>query len=141
MSTSAGSEPLAAFNNVLNEVLDVVQDVKQAHRKVPETEALHAELDRLFRDLGAWAQQLVEEDQVLGVSPLSQVRSAAGRVPPNLWTGAPADDEVRRTLTDHLERLEAGLVAARAQPPDGRARAVLDTIYEALTAHLEALRA
>jgi hypothetical protein len=40
-------DPAAALNQVLSEVIDAVLDVQQAHRRVPETHALHAVLDQL----------------------------------------------------------------------------------------------
>ena len=133
-------DPVDALNQALNEVLDVVQDVKQAHRKVSEPGPLHAELDRLFRDLADWAQLLVAQDEALGVSPLSKVPSAAGRVPANLWAGVPSDDEVRREVAGHLERLGERLATALAQAPDERSRAALASVQAGLASHLQALR-
>ena len=132
-------DPNAALNQVLSEVIDVVQDVKQAHRKVPGTHALHAELDQLFRDLGAWAQLLVARDEALGVSPLASMTSVAGRKPTNLWPGAASDDEVRRIVGEHLDRLEQHVAAALADQEDDGSRAALADVERGLLAHRRAL--
>jgi hypothetical protein len=96
---SAPDDPMTALNMVLSEVIDIVQEVKQAHRKVPETHALHAALDRLFDDLGAWARVLIEQDEARGISALAAMSSVAGRTPPNLWPGSATDYEVRSQAT------------------------------------------
>ena len=138
-STPPPDDPIAALNQVLSEVIDVVQDVKQAHRKVPETHALHAVLDHLFGDLGTWAGLLVEQDEALGVSPLSRMTSVAGRKPSNLWRGAASDEEVRRILGEHLDRLEQHVAAALAEQQDGASRAVLADVERGLRADRQAL--
>jgi DNA-binding ferritin-like protein len=134
-------DPISALNQVLSEVIDVVQDVKQAHRKVPETHALHAELDRLFDDVRAWARLLVDEDEALGVSPLTRMPSVAGRKPPNLFPGNPTDEEVRQVIDEYLERLEQHAAAALAEQDDDTARAALAEVERGVLAHRRAFGA
>jgi DNA-binding ferritin-like protein len=129
----------AALNQVLSEVIDEVQEVKQAHRKVPETHRLHAALDQLFEDLRAWATLLMEQDQALGVSPLSNMPSVAGRKPPNPWPGAATDEDVRRIIGEHLDRLEKHVAAALAEQADDGSRAALAGVEHGVRAHRRAL--
>jgi DNA-binding ferritin-like protein len=134
-------DPATALNEVLSEVIDIVQEVKQAHRKVPETHALHAEIDELSEDLRSWARLLIERDEALGVSPLERIPSVAGRKPPNLWQGEATDEEVTRLLEDHLDRLEQHVTAALAAQDDEGSRAALDSIERGLHVHRRKLGA
>ena len=129
----------AALNQVLSEVIDAILDVRQADRRVPGTQALHAELDLLFADLRAWARVLADADQALGVSPLASMPSAAGRTPPHPWHGAASNEEVRRIVGEHLDRLGQHLAAALAEQQDNKVRAALTEVERGVLAHRRAL--
>ncbi len=131
----AADDPATALNEVLSEVIDLVQDVKQAHRKVPESHALHAELDQLFIDLGAWARLLFEQDEALGISPLASMPSVAGRTPPNLWPGEPTDEEVCTLIDEHLARLSGHVIVAMAGLNGEPARAALAEVEDGVSAY------
>jgi DNA-binding ferritin-like protein len=132
-------DPTAALNRVLDEVIDAVLDVKQAHRRVPETHALHAVLDQLFDDLRAWARLLADQDEALGVSPLASMPTAAGRTPLYPWHGAASDEEVRGIVGEHLDRLGQHLAAALAEQQDDKVRAALAEVERGLLVHRRAL--
>ena len=132
-------DPAAALNQVLSEVIDAILDVRQAHRRVPETQPLHAELDQLFADLRTWARLLADQDQALGVSPLASMPSAAGRTPPHPWHGAASNEEVRRIVGEHLDRLGQHLSAALAEQQDDRVGAALTEVERGILAHRRAL--
>ena len=132
-------DPIAALNQVLSEVIDAILDVRQAHRRVPETHSLHAVLDQLFADLRTWAWLLADQDQALGVSPLASMPSAAGRTPPNPWHGAASDEEVRRIVGEHLDRLGQHVAVALAEQHDDKVRAALAEVERGILAHRQAL--
>ena len=132
-------DPTAALNQVLSDVIDAILDVRQAHRRVPETLALHALLDRVFADLRTWARLLADQDQALGVSPLASMPGASGRTPPTPWHGAASNEEVRRIVGEHLDRLGQHLAAALAEQQDDKVRAALTEVEQGILAHRRAL--
>jgi DNA-binding ferritin-like protein len=129
----------AALNQVLSEVIDAILDVRQAHRRVPETQALHTVLDRLLSDLRSWARLLADQDQALGVSPLASMPSAASRTPPSSWHGPATSEQVRRIVGEHLDRLGRHLSAALAEQQDHTVRAALTEVQAGIAAHRRAL--
>lgn len=141
VSAAGGEDPAAALNQVLSEVIDAILDVRQAHRRVPETQALHTVLDQLFADLRTWAQLLAEQDRALGVSPLASMSSGAGRTPSNPWHGAASSEEVRRIVGEHLDRLAGHLAAALAEQQDDKVRTALTEVQQGILAYRRALSA
>ena len=139
VSLPPSDNPAAALNQVLSEVIDAILDVRQAYRRVPETQPLHAELDQLFTDLRTWARLLADQDQALGVSPLASISTAAGRTPPTPWHGAATSEEIRRIVGEHLDRLGQYLTAALAEQHDDSVRAALTEVERGILAHKRAL--
>jgi len=139
VSRSQREDPTTALNQVLSDVIDAILDVRQAHRRVPETHALHALLDRLFADLKTWARLLADQDLALGVSPLASMTGASSRTPPSPWHGAASDEEVRRIVGEHLDRLGQHLGAALAEQHDDKARVALTEAERGIVAYTRAL--
>jgi len=139
MSAPQREDPAAALNQVLSEVIDAILDVRQANRRVPETQALHRMLDQLFADLRTWARLLADQDQALGVSPLASMPTAAGRTPSNPWHGTASNEEVRRIVGEHLDRLGSHLAAALAEQPDDQVRAALTEVEQGILAYRHTL--
>ena len=139
MSPPGRHDPAAALNQALSEVIDAILDVRQALRRVPETQALHAELDQLLADLRTWARVLADQDEALGVSPLASMATAASRTPRNPWHGAASNEEVRRIVGEHLDRLGHELSAALAEQHDDQIRAALTEVDRGILAHKRAL--
>ena len=131
------SEAIAALNEILSEIMDVVQEVKQAHWKVSPTQRLHTELNELYDDVRTWARRLILQDESLGVSPLTRISSAEGRARPSL--GSMTDDEVRQLLDDHLARLDEHVGVALAKQEDPGSQAVLHEIDAGVVAHRKTL--
>ena len=75
------------------------------------------------------------------MSPLASMTSAAGRTPPTPWHGAASDEEVRRIVGGHLDRLGQHLAAALAEQQDDKVRAVLAEVEQGILAHRRALSA
>jgi DNA-binding ferritin-like protein len=131
---------MAAVNEVLSEVIDVVLALRQAHHRVPEGHALHAELDQLFSDAKTWAGQLMEADVARDVSALAYMPSVAGRQPPDLGHGPMSDDDIRQIVAAQLERLAAHLRTALSEQQDENIGDLLSRIGEGIQDHLVALR-
>jgi DNA-binding ferritin-like protein len=140
MTSASPRDPMAALNEVLSEVIDMVMGLRQAHRKVPETHELHAELDQLFSDARTWAELLVAADTARGVSALDYMPSVQGRRRPDLWHGEVDDEEVRRVVAEQLDQLAEHLRVALAEQDDDHVRELLDRINGELQSHLAALK-
>jgi DNA-binding ferritin-like protein len=137
--STAGHDASAALNQTLSEVIDLVQDLKQARWRVAQSHPLRARLDDLFNDLRSWAQLLIERDEALGVSPLASMPSVAGRTPPTLWSEQASDDDVRQVLGEHLDRLAQHVAAALTEQDDAASRSALAAVERGLMAHRRAL--
>jgi hypothetical protein len=132
MTGATPHDPTTALNEALSEIIDELQELKQARWRVAPSHPLRAALDDLFEDLKSWARLLVDEDEALGVSPLAAMPSVAGRTPPNLWPAETSDGDVRRIVREHLDRLQQHVAAALAEQQEGPARAALAEVERGL---------
>jgi len=135
----SSDDPIASLNQVLSEVIDEIMAIKQARRAVPGTHPLHRTLDQLFTDLIAWKELLIERDEVLGVSLLAVMPSAAGRQPTNLWPHGVDDSEVIRTINEHIDRLEDHVRSAMVEQENEESRALLAAMQQGLIVNRRAL--
>jgi len=139
MTKSNQGDPVAAFNEVLSEVIDSIYEVKQAYRKVSSASELHDELGNLLNDLVSWKTLLGDRDLAMGVSALSFMSSADGRRPLNLWPGNPTFDEVRALVDEHLNQLANHLAAVLSQQVDEESRNALADVLRGMNAHRDVL--
>jgi hypothetical protein len=65
--------------------------------------------------------------------------TAAGRTPPSPWHGAATNEEIRRIVGGHLDRLGQYLSAALAEQHDDNVRAALTEVERGILAHRSAL--
>jgi len=61
--------------------------------------------------------------------------SAAGRTPSNPWHGTASNEEVRRIVGEHLDRLERHLASALAEQQDDQVRAALTEVKRGILAY------
>jgi hypothetical protein len=139
MTDSTPADSIVALNQILDEVLELILEVKQADRKVLPSHELHGELDRLFADLLSWRTLLADQDLALGVNPLSFISSAAGRTQVILWSGNPTDDEVSLLVGAHLLRLESHLSSLLDDTSDETSAGAFSEIRRGVVTHREAL--
>jgi hypothetical protein len=139
MSASTPTDPIVALNQILNEVIELILEVKQADRKVLPSHQLHGELDRLWADLLSWRTLLADEDLLLGVDPLSFISSAAGRTQATLWSGNPSDEEVSSLVGGHLRRLEDHLRLLLDDPIDEAWDGTFGELQRGVATHRAAL--
>ncbi len=139
MVTSGTNDPLTALNLALSEVIDAIRELKQARWQVARTSELHAVLDGVFDDLVGWEHLLLEQDEALGASPLSYMRSAAERASPAAWAATAGEDEILATVTEHLNRLAEHVAAAQAQQDREVPREALREVEVGLRGRLDTL--
>jgi hypothetical protein len=135
----SSDDAIASLNQVLSEVIDEITAMKQARRAVPEAHALRRALDQFFTDLITWKELLIGRDEMMGVSPLAFMPSAAGRRPINLWPHGVDDDEVRRTIDEHIDRLEDHVRSAMIEQENEESRASLAQMEQGLLVNRQAL--
>ncbi len=114
IAVAPASQVVAELQAMIDELIDLVLEVKQAHHAVPQDHPLHAQVDALFSEPSGWAQALAARTRALGGSLLEGVTSVAGRHARNLFPTATDDAEaaalfaaVGDGLGSHVARLEA----------------------------------
>jgi hypothetical protein len=134
-----GSDPLVALNAVLDEIIDLVREVKGARWRFGASASLHAELDSLFDDARRWARDLIELDEDHGRSPLESMPTASARQSRDLRPDISTEDDVRRELDDALGRLDQHVAIAIASQVDDDLSEALGAIEDGVRRHRQSL--
>jgi hypothetical protein len=134
-----GTDPPDGLSTVLDELIDLVQQVKQARWRFGSSVPLRDELDSLFDDVRSWARRLIEEEEDHGHSPLDSMRTASVRQSTLGISGIATAEDVRRALDGTLERVGEHLTRALALQADSELRAALTDVDDGLRRHRRAL--
>ena len=128
---------------MIDEILDLVLEVKQAHHVVPEDHPLHAQLDTLFGQLSGWTGALAQRTRALGGSLLEGgITTVAGRHARNLFPTAVDDAAVADVLAGPLQAAadHARVHRAGVADVDAEAAGLLDEVATGLSGHVDRLR-
>lgn len=138
---SDGTDPLAAMNAVLDEIIDFVREVKQARWRFGASATWHGELDSLFDDGREWVRRLMQEDKDHGVPALGTVPTASTREKTYRDVEAASAEGIRHVLDEILGRLDEHVAGALAVQVDPHLRAALSEIEAGVRGHRKALGA
>jgi DNA-binding ferritin-like protein len=134
---------VAELQATIDELIDLVLEVKQAHHAVPEDHPLHRQLDALFGELSGWTHALADRTRALGGSLLEAVTTVAGHRARNLFPSATDDADVALALVAPLRAAaeHATTHAATAAEVDPEAGAVFADVAAGLAAYVSRLEA
>jgi len=143
IAVAAPSQVVAELQAMVDELIDLVLEVKQAHHVVPEDHPLHGQLDALFDQLSRWTHALAGRTRALGGSLLEGVTTVAGRHARNLFPTAGDDADVARVLVGPLRAAAEHAAAHRAgvADADAEAAALFADVADGLAAHVDRLEA
>lgn len=137
------SQVVAELQAMIDELIDLILEVKQAHHAVPEDHPLHTELDGLFAQLSGWTHALADRTRALGGSLLEGVTTVAGRHARNLFPTAVDDADIVRALVAPLQAAaeHAGIHRAGVGDVDPKAAALFAEVADGLAADAARLEA
>ena len=143
IAMAPASQVVAELQAMIDELIDLVLEVKQAHHAVPQDHLLHAQLDALFSELSGWTYALAARTRALGGSLLEGVTTVAGRHARNLFPTATDDTEVAQALLGPMRVAaeHAGAHRAGVADVDADAAALFAAVAEGLAAHVTRLEA
>jgi hypothetical protein len=132
---------LGPLNELLNEIIDVVREVRVARWRFSAAVGLNVELDALLNDARSWSRLIIEQDEEHGVSPVGLVPTAAGRGAIDLGPDGGTAEGVRAVLSGVLQRLADHIAEVLVAERDESVRAALAEVARGVATHRQALGA